>query len=191
MKIQPQKDIIELYESYEKFMHSKKSVISPFKINKIKENHRNSLYSHDNLFCEFSFGNVSLNGEIRNRDRQDYSFQILSDAIKSRVVFRYDAGGGVHKNNIPSIPLSQQSIDTPHFHRFNNEGYFFAYKTDKLMDKKEARALCDIEFGFPFFCQQVNIKDKYSEEVPDLTININGEIVFYFDNYDPNEGVIF
>lgn len=132
MKLQPQQEIIDIYDTYDNFMKAEKRAKNPFIIEKRKKNHEDSLYSCENLSCDISFGNITLNGEIRNSDRQDYSFQIQSDIIKSRVIFRYDTGGGVHKNNVPYIPLSQQSIDTPHFHRFDKNGYFLAYKTDKL-----------------------------------------------------------
>ena len=182
MKLQPQQEIIDIYDTYDNFMKAEKRAKNPFIIEKRKKNHEDSLYS-----CE----NLTLNGEIRNSDRQDYSFQIQSDIIKSRVIFRYDTGGGVHKNNVPYIPLSQQSIDTPHFHRFDRNGYFLAYKTDKLNIPGQAKALFDIEFGFPYFCQESNIKGDNVEDSPQLIVRKDGEIGFFFDNSDPNEGVNF
>ena len=191
MKLQPQQEIIDIYDTYDNFMKAEKRAKNPFIIEKRKKNHEDSLYSCENLSCDISFGNITLNGEIRNSDRQDYSFQIQSDIIKSRVIFRYDTGGGVHKNNVPYIPLSQQSIDTPHFHRFDKNGYFLAYKTDKLNIPGQAKALFDIEFGFPYFCQESNIKGDNVEDSPQLIVRKDSEIEFFFDNSDPNEGVNF
>ena len=45
---------------------------------------------------------------------------------------RFDEGNGVHRNNNPSIPLHEQEITTPHFHKYDNRGYFIAYKTNEL-----------------------------------------------------------
>ncbi|MFA6201418.1 MAG: hypothetical protein WC679_13535 [Bacteroidales bacterium] len=191
MKLKPQKDVIENFDMYVDFMKAEKLIKSPFTLDKQKQNHCKSLYSCDELSCVISFGNVTLNGEIRNSDKKDYSFYILTDIIKSRVVFRYDTGDGVHKNDVPYIPLSQQSIDAPHFHHFNKDGYFLAYKTDKLTIKGEVDALSDIDFGFPYFCQEVGIKRRDNKDIPELIVRKDGEIGFFFDNVDPNEGISF
>ena len=45
--------------------------------------------------------------------------------------------------------------------------------------------------GFPYFCQESNIKGDNVEDSPQLIVRKDSEIGFFFDNSDPNEGVNF
>lgn len=104
---------------------------------------------------------------------------------------RYDTGGGTHKNDAPHIPLAEQSVTTPHFHKYDSNGYFLAYKTDLLNDPKQAEHLFDIEFGFPYFCQEGNVCANDNHGVPEVRVFYDGVLPFEFDNTDPLEGINF
>ncbi|MDR0865112.1 MAG: hypothetical protein LBO74_09320 [Candidatus Symbiothrix sp.] len=163
------KEISDNYETYNLFLKTTKiSPDSKIKVNEKKKNHPSSLYKTQPLICElYNYVNTNLIIEIRENN-SDFSFGIISSLFLNCILVRYDSGGGTHRNNIPDVPLSEQSVTTPHFHKYNKNGYEFAYKTDKLKDEKEATVLSDIEFGFPFFCHEANI--KYNENYPELEI---------------------
>lgn len=129
--------------------------------------------------------------EVRNGDKKDCSLQILSDAFKKGVAFRYDTGGGTHKNDAPHIPLAEQSITTPHFHKYDENGYFLAYKTKLLNQPKQAEHLFDIEFGFPYFCQEGNIATESSDDLPEVKVFKEGSLPFEDDKTDPLEDIKF
>jgi hypothetical protein len=78
-------------------------------------------------------------------------------------------------------------VTSPHFHKYNREGRFLAYKTEKLKSEAEAKALCDIQFAFPCFCQETNILHK--NDVPELEVKFND--LFSKISDDPLESIIF
>lgn len=191
-KIKQNKEIIQKYYEYNNFLNSGKTVSSPVIVSDAKGNHGTSLYSQYPLQAEPPFGNTSMTCEVRNGDHRDCSFQILSDAFAKRVVLRYDTGGGTHKNDAPHIPLAEQSVTTPHFHKYDSNGYFLAYKTDLLNDPKQAEFLFDLEFGFPYFCQEGKIfstGSKYS--IPEIKVIRDGCLPFKEEDTDPLEGINF
>lgn len=190
-KLKQNKEILQKYKEYEEFMNSGKTVCSPIIVSNPKGNHGTSLYSKHPLQAEIPFGNAFMTCEVRNGDHRDYSFQILSDAFTERVVLRYDTGDGTHKNNAPHIPLAEQSVTTPHFHKYDSNGYFLAYKTDLLQDPKQAKFLFDVEFGFPYFCQEGRINSTDSRhDIPEIQIR-DGNLPFKEDDIDPLEGINF
>ncbi|MDR1455407.1 MAG: hypothetical protein LBJ01_07135, partial [Tannerella sp.] len=62
-----------------------------------------------------------------------------------------------------------------------------AYKTEKLKSEAEAKALCDINIGFPDFCQESNI--RYRTDIPELKI-LPGDL-FPQGDEDPLESITF
>lgn len=180
-----------MMESYKDFLRAEKKVNSPIIISEPKGNHVTSLYAKEPLASSVSFGNTFLTCEVRNKDRKDCSFQILSDRFKAGVVLRYDTGGGTHKNDAPHIPLAEQSITTPHFHRYDSNGFFLAYKTDLLNDPKQVEHLFDIEFGFPYFCQEGNMRSNPTCDIPKAEVFRDGELPFEYEDNDPLEGINF
>ena len=150
-----------------------------------------SLYTKKHLHSEFHFGNTFMTCEVRNGDKTDCSFQIVSDKFKKGVVIRYDSGGGTHKNEVPFIPLAKQSVTTPHFHKYDDNGYFLAYKTDLLNNPKQAEHLFDIDFGFPYFCQESVIYTNDEHELPEIQVFREGYLPFEREDKDPLEGINF
>lgn len=53
--------------------------------------------------------------EVRYKNPNNYSFQILSNILSNKVLARLDEGNGTHRNNCKDIPLDQQMVTTPHF----------------------------------------------------------------------------
>lgn len=190
-QIKQDTELLGMIDEYRAFMSAEKRVDSPVRVCTPKKNHSSSLYTTKELYSETPFGNTTLNCEVRNGDNSDFSTQILSDKIKRRVVFRYDTGGGTHKNSVPFIPLAEQSITTPHFHKYDDNGYFLAYKTDILNDTKQSSHLFDIELGFPYFCQEIMIYANDKHDLPEIQVFREGYFSFKDDNKDPLEGINF
>lgn len=192
-KIKRNEELLGMYEAYALFLDSDKTVAPHIVISEPKKNHETSLYASYPIDSTVAFGkNMSMTCEVRNGDPKDCSFQILSDAFKKSVVFRYDTGGGTHRNDAPHIPLEEQSITTPHFHKYDSGGYFLAYKTDVLNDPKQVQYLFDIDFAFPYFCAEGRIKSNTEEGLPDIQIRKNGCLPFSEEeDEDPLNGINF
>ena len=188
-KISHEEKIRNDYNSYNAFINCKKEVVSPFVVEMVRKEHPSSLCATENLECEFPYGNVELYSEIRKANKSDYSLSIKSDIIDSRILLRYDSDGATHKNNVEYIPLEEQSIPTPHFHKFDEQGNLLAYQTDKLKNEKEVNALKNIEFGFAYFCHNSNIYKNRTMDLPDIWVN-DGRLPLNYSE-DPTEGVVF
>ena len=191
-KIKPNQELLTMFDEYSNFMNADKRVCSPVRVSEPKGNHGTSLYSSHPLYSSEVFGNATMTCEVRNGDHRDCSFQILTDVFKERVAFRYDTGGGTHRNDVPYIPLEEQSITTPHFHRYDSNGYFLAYKTDLLNNEEQAKHLFDLEFGFPYFCQEGKICADTNHDLPEIQVIKEGFLPFKEeDETDPLEGIKF
>lgn len=190
-KNKPNQIIASKYSEYSAFLQSIKHIESPIYVCDEKDNHKSSLYYEKELLCDFPFGNSRLNIEVRNADPGNFSAQILSDAIVQQVLFRYDTGGGTHRNNFDGIPLDKQSVTTPHFHCYNSDGYFMAYKTSEMANEEIESKLEDIDYGFPLFCEQGHIINDKTKLVPEIKVGSVDTLPFAHEDYDPNEGIEF
>ena len=110
-------ELLQIMQDYVQFMDSDKTIDLPVVVSEHKKNHPSSLYYVSALTSVFPFGETKFDCEIRDRDVLSYSFQIRSDKFHSQVVLRFDEGDATHRNDIPGLPLEQQSVTTPHFHR--------------------------------------------------------------------------
>ena len=126
------KELLAIMNNYNLFMDSDKQMELPITVTKEKINHPTSLYVEKDIYTSQPLGNNSFDCEVRKKDIKNYSFQLLTDAFSNRVLFRLDEGNGAHRNNIPDIPLEKQSVPTPHFHRYDSKGHFYAYKSKEL-----------------------------------------------------------
>lgn len=183
----PNTELLKIMHDYVEFMDVDKRIDLPVVISEHKKNHPSSLYYRSQLSAVFSFGNTSFDCEIRDRDTLNYSFQIRSDRFKEQVVLRFDEGFSTHKNNIPGIPLQEQSVTTPHFHRFNEDGYFIAYKNEQLAHITTYPM--SIEDGFDVFLQEAKIAD--GGKSPRILILNDGMLSMNIQPTDPLAGVNF
>lgn len=177
------------YESYHSFINSKKEVVSPFVVEDARKEHPSSLCATKELTCELSYGKIELYSEVKKANTSNYSLSIKSDVIDSRILLRYDSDGPTHKNSVDYIPLEDQSVPTPHFHKFDEQGNLLAYQTDKLKNEKEVNALKNIEFGFAYFCQNGYIYKNKTMDLPEIWVN-NGMLPLDY-NEDPTNGINF
>ena len=102
---------------------------------------------------------------------------------------RYDSDGNAHRNNCDDIPLCQQSITTPHLHRYDERGRFLAIKTESIkQDETKARG---IQTGFRIFCEEGRILSLSANVYPQAFIGDTMSIPFETEETDPCEGVNF
>lgn len=182
-------ELLAVMNDYVSFMASTKKMAHKLSVKEKKRNHCNSLTGSVNLNSQYSFGNeVQLCCEIRNEDSFNYSLGILSDKLEDKMLARLDEGNGTHRNKYDDIPLSEQSVSTPHFHKYDEQGRFLAYKTPSL-EALKGEELC-IEDGFKEFCLEMNIVGKDGGEG---VIEYLGQGLFVRDpvEKDPLNGVTF
>ena len=180
-------ELLKIMEEHDLFMRNKKHTMMPILVSKEKPNHKTSLYFEQELTADSSFGETKVDCEIREKDRLNYSFQIISDKIKNRVLARLDEGNGVHRNNLPHIPLAEQEVTTPHFHKYDKSGYFLAYKSDSLYAYENTPL--DIKEGLRLFCEEEKIESSNSALI-EIQIKEDGALPFEHD-IDPLNGIMF
>ena len=81
--------------------------------------------------------------------------------------------------------MQEQSIPTPHFHKYTEDGYLVAYQTDELKEN----TLMKVFEGVKSFCKEAKIGQGGGIDAEVLVLN-NMEIPFQEDK-DPFNGVNF
>jgi len=123
----------------------------------------------------------------RSKRDSKYGIMLRCPSLTNEPFFRFDSDGPAHRNDFPDIPLEEQSVTTPHFNSFQENGKSIAYKNETLKKENEAKSIAeDINFGVSLFCMETNSKlegggfpsvvDKEPELAFDSIQNIN------FDN---------
>ena len=88
-----------------------------------------------------------------------YGIKLICSDLTKEPFFRFDSDGPSHKNNFPDIPLEEQSITTPHFNTFKEDGKRFAYRNKDLKNEDEAiRIMENRDLGVILFCKETNSK---------------------------------
>ena len=111
-KLKINTELLKLMKDYNLFIMSSKSVDMPLRVTKEKNNHSSSLYEEWELYAKNNFGKTTVDCEVRDKNPNNYSFQILTDRLTNRVLVRFDEGNGTHRNNCKDIPLDQQMVST-------------------------------------------------------------------------------
>ncbi len=179
------REILSILNDYHLFIDSDKSIDMPFCVDKVDNNHVTALKGETELRTQFPLGNTILQCQVRERNEFNYSISILSDKIQSRMLFRLDEGDGTHWNRHLPVPVDQQQVPTPHFHKKGDDGIEYAYRTDKL---KEEPAPLNIHDGFSVFCDECHIKNEDVE----IIVQEEGVLPLEFEPVaDPLKGVNF
>lgn len=179
------KELLALMDDYQLFMNAEKVISMPIRVSEEKPNHPTSLYVEGRVEYTGNIGEISYDCELRNKRTDNYSFQLLSNKIKNKLLFRLDQGNGTHRNNHPGIKLQEQSVPTPHFHRYIEDGYLIAYQTDELKEN----ALMKVFEGVKSFCKEAKI--GYGEGINAEVILQNNEEIPFQEDIDPLNGVNF
>lgn len=187
IKIKMSKEVVpairDKYVTYKKLLDERKSVFdSVIDINEVGNN-ANTLEKKTNLKHDNLPNDVELIVNVKINNYRFFQFKLKCKDLSGVPFFRYDSDGDTHRNYDGVTPLSESSITTPHFHHFNENGVCLAYKTDKMLNEGELKALEDINLCVTYFCQESNIiPDK--NDYPTIKIN-STEFPFEFSEPDP------
>lgn len=114
-----------------------------------------------------------------------YNFGLRAVSLSQKPFFRFDSAGPSHRNR--NSPLTEQSVTTPHFQHYDENGNNIAYKTDVLRDKED-EIIADINTGFEHFCEEGNCSHINGGRV--IIEPSPGQIDFGID-VDPLSGISF
>lgn len=179
------KEILSILQDYHLFIDSDKCVDMPFYVDKKDINHTTSLKGESKLSATNPLGNTILECEMKEKNEYKYTFRILSDAIHSKLLFRLDEGDYTHWNRHLPIPVDQQQVPTPHFHKVGDDGIMFAYRTPTLQRMPSPLNIYD---GFLAFCEECHIK---SEQIK-LVVHEEGTLPLQYEpDADPLKGIQF
>ena len=183
------KELLEVFENLQAYMNTPKYIESPIIVKDKRVQHDTSLEYTKVLKSKVAFGNTYLSVEVKQCDSRLFSAKLMTDAIKSKMLLRYDSSGKTHRNNFDDIPLVEQQVTTPHIHYFDNSGRFLAKKTAEILaDEDKAR---EIKYGFPIFCKEGNIYGELSTTPPKIQVGEEAILPFELTEIDPCVGVKF
>jgi hypothetical protein len=95
----------------------------------------------------------------RSKRDSKYGIKLRCPSLTGEPFFRFDSDGPAHRNDFPDIPLEDQSVTTPHFNSYKQDGKPIAYKNDTLKRENDSRIITeDINFGISLFCMETNTK---------------------------------
>lgn len=176
------------YDYYKKLLSDRKSIFSEvIEVNSFGNN-ANTLSHQENVSypdCKDMF----LIVDVKVNNHNFFQFKLRYKDFLPAPFFRFDSDGETHRNKIDGLSLEEQSITTPHFHKFNENGIEIAYKTDKLLNPEEAKALEDINLCIAHFFHESNIRVN-KEGFPEVKIMSN-TLGFSLSQEDPNQNVLF
>lgn len=177
------KEIRDNYDLYKKLLHERKSIFTDV-IDIIElSNNSNSLEKKSEIIHSSLSDNIEFIVNVKINNYRFFQFKLKCKDLSGVPFFRYDSDGDTHRNYDGVTPLSESSITTPHFHHFNEKGVCLAYKTDKMLNDSEIKALEDINLCIAYFCQESNIIPN-KKDYPTIKIN-STEFPFDFSEPDP------
>lgn len=178
-------DIIDKYIQYENMISClKKTKSSEVVISEIKQRHDNFLILREALSHELAT-DIKIGIEVHKNNCDLFSTWIESSEFPNCHLMRFDTKGGAHKLTSPEVPLKDQMIETPHFHKFEKDGTFQVYRT------QDCPFINNLDLGFPYFCQLSNTTSP-NGNIPNVKIICEGELKFQGENNDdPNENISF
>ncbi len=101
---------------------------------------------------------ITFTVQQKKEEETDFKFILRCKPFCEQPFFRYDSTGPSHRNSNLPIPIDEQQVPTPHFHKFHVDGKEIAYKTEVLRNEKQARALEDISICIFHFLQEAHFK---------------------------------
>jgi|GEM_PF-377427 len=183
------KSIKENYEFYNNLLQKRKSIFS--RIIDIKEvgNNHNTLEKIETVHHEEIEDPMVLIVDVKLNNHNFFQFKLRYKEYLEQPFFRFDSDGETHRNKLKGVPLDQQQVTPPHFHKFNENGIEIAYKTDKLTDENERKALEDINLCIVHFFHESNLRLE-EDDFPQIIIE-SDSLGLTFANDDPNSNVNF
>jgi len=186
---QPVKDDFEFYSNL--CLGDKILTVSPVELDEFKENHKGTRTKSTKVLHKIIPHDLNFIVESNISNHKDYKFKLFCLNRYNHPFFRFDSDGLTHKNNDPNIPLAEQSITTPHFHKYNQEGHETAFKTETLLNPGDTKALLeDINLGVVHFCIVANLVLSNSE-YPQIVQTPTNELQLIINNDDPMRNISF
>jgi hypothetical protein len=185
-------EIRDHYATYISIISEKKHINErKIIVNRIKKNNVNYLEKINQIFHpEHTSYLIDLYTTVKIINNKYFSFNLRCIKIYLKPFFGYHSAGPAHRNyDNENIPLSEQRIEAPHFHRYNENGLSIAYRPDKLNDQNEATALEDIVLCGIYFCQEAKINYQQTE-FPEVVID-KGNLLFDYNDENPNTNIQF
>ena len=135
--------------------------------------------------------NIDFEIENKKNDAGVFKFRLVCKELCQQPFFRYDSTGPTHKNSNLNVPIYEQQVMTPHFHKYTEDGKEIAYKTNILKEPSQVKALEDISLCIAHFCHEAKVYYKSPNEYPDL-ISDPGQLPFPKEmELDPLKNVNF
>lgn len=177
------------YDYYTQLLKKRKSIFSEvIEINKVGNNH-NTLEEPVKVTHPDVENHMLLLVDVKENNNSFFQFKLRYKEFTNSPLFRFDSDGDTHWNKIDGIPLTEQQIPTPHFHKYNENGVEIAYKTDELKDPNQNKALKDIELCIAHFFHECNIRVS-PDSFPSIIIKAN-PMGLSFVKEDPNQNITF
>ena len=180
------------YDTYKKLIEGDKNIlISPIIVDQIRSNHKTIKEKtvpakHEALKEELEFM-----VQIKEYDPTDFKFKLKCPSFDNCYFFRYDSAGTWHRNSNLDIPIDQQQVSTPHFHKFTQTGEEIAYKTEILNDPRQVKALEDVSLCIAHFCMESNTMYN-NTDIPQIVSLSPGTLpLVYESENDPLSGINF
>ncbi|WP_138435172.1 hypothetical protein [Winogradskyella algicola] len=177
----------EDYSLYNRLLEERKSVFTEvIEVNKVGNN-ANTLSQIEDVKQEVLSKEVILIVDVKLNNHNFFQFKLRCKDYIPNPFFRFDSDGETHRNRIEGIPFEEQAITPPHFHKFNESGIEIAYKTEKLLDENERKALEDINLCIIHFFHESNTRLK-EDSFPEVKI-LSNSLGLSFKSDDPNENI--
>ncbi|UNY99858.1 hypothetical protein MQE36_05795 [Zhouia spongiae] len=177
----------EDYSLYNRLLEERKSIFTEvIEVNKVGNN-ANTLSQAEDVEQEVITEQVILIVDVKLNNYNFFQFKLRCKDYIPNPFFRFDSDGETHRNRIEGIPFEEQAVTPPHFHKFNENGIEIAYKTDKLLDEKESKALEEINLCIIHFFHESNTRLK-QDDFPEVKISSNS-LGLSFTSDDPNENI--
>ena len=182
--------IKENYSFYNNLLSERKSIFTEvIEINKTSNN-KNTLESIEEVTHSLTTNEkMVLLVDVKVNNHDFFQFKLRYKSFVPAPFFRFDSDGDTHRNKVDGISLEESQITTPHFHKFNENGIEIAYKTDKLLDPKESKALEDINLCIIHFFHESNTRLK-DDDFPEIKI-MTDTLGFKMTKEDPNQNINF
>lgn len=188
-----EKRVIEIKDNFAKYeellIAIKNTSTRTIILDEIKSNHQNTRIKKVDVSHSTIPDNLELIIESKIENKRDFKFKLRAPKYVGIPFFRFDSDGLAHYNRLPNVELPRQKIGTPHFHRFDANGWNVAYKTEALKNENEREALMnDINLCMAHYCDESQTfynNDVYIEVIQTPP----SELDFDINNDNPTTGV--
>ena len=176
------------YKQYDLFINEEKTPSSNYMaLDDEKKSRPDTKRKAMPIYCK-DFADVAFTVEQKKDIDTDFKFSLKCPPFCEKPLFRYDSSGPSHRNSNFQIPINEQKVPTPHFHKYWSDGKEIAYKTEALKDEVQRKALEDISICIYHFMQEANI------EYENFQLNSFPGILPFdkeAENSDPLENITF